>query len=57
MWVNPRGNFKASLFRAECNGPNGLSLDLIHIQGLESYSYTGASSRAVLGRVPKTSVL
>ena len=24
-------------FKRKCNGPNGLSLDLIHIQSLESY--------------------
>src|SRR5438034_1356606 len=34
------GQFEGLQFRAKCNGPNGLSSDLTHIQNLESYRWT-----------------
>jgi hypothetical protein len=34
------GQFEGLQFRAKCNGPNGLSSDLPHIQNLESYRWT-----------------
>src|SRR5229473_7337247 len=34
------GQFESFQFRAKCNGPNGLSNDLTHIQNLESYHWT-----------------
>jgi len=36
-WVNLRGNLRKVHFERKCNGPNGLSVELIHIQSLESY--------------------
>jgi len=34
------GQFEGLQFRAKCNGLNGLSSDLTHIQNLESYRWT-----------------
>jgi hypothetical protein len=36
-WVNLRGNLGDCPFERKCNDPNGLSLDLMHIQRLMSY--------------------
>jgi hypothetical protein len=31
------GQFKGFIFQRKCNGSNGLSYDLTHVQSLESY--------------------
>src|SRR6266851_4711089 len=35
-----RGQLEGLVFQRKCNGPNGLSRDLTHIQNLESYRWT-----------------